>query len=178
MTLVYEKAGKDERNVWLTPFEIVQALGPFDLDPCFLPNGVRPWNTAAKHYSEIEDGLKQPWKGRVWLNPPYGRETTKWMKRMVEHGDGIALVFSRTDNRFFHDYIFPYAQSLFFTRGRISFCDRTGKQSTGSAAGSVFVHYGKADINTWMRLIDIGIEGTVIYLRDDSTLCKPKGILP
>lgn len=38
--------GHDE---WLTPPEILRALGAFDLDPC--APVVRPWETAAKHYT-------------------------------------------------------------------------------------------------------------------------------
>lgn len=58
---------------WLTPPSIVEKLGPFDLDPCTPVN--RPWNTAREHYSS--EGLYRPWKGRVWLNPPYGSHTFK-----------------------------------------------------------------------------------------------------
>jgi hypothetical protein len=75
--------GKDE---WLTPPEIVRALGPFDLDPC--APIVRPWDTAAQHYTIQDNGLNQPWAGRVWLNPPYGREAIHWMARLAEHGNG------------------------------------------------------------------------------------------
>lgn len=52
---------KDE---WLTPPEIIKALGPFDLDPCAPVN--RPWETAAKHYTVLDNGLTKPWHGRVW----------------------------------------------------------------------------------------------------------------
>lgn len=37
-------------HVWLTPPHVVDALGPFDLDPCASTD--RPWDTAAKHYTE------------------------------------------------------------------------------------------------------------------------------
>lgn len=59
--------GKDE---WLTPPEIIKALGQFDLDPC--APVVRPWDTAERHYSIKDNGLMLPWSGRVWCNPPYG----------------------------------------------------------------------------------------------------------
>jgi hypothetical protein len=51
---------------WLTPKEIIDILGPFDLDPCFsLPH---PWETAKNFFTEKEDGLIQPWSGFVWCN--------------------------------------------------------------------------------------------------------------
>ena len=59
------ETGKDE---WLTPPELVSALGKFDLDPCSPIN--RPWDTAKKHYTILDDGLTQPWDGKVWCNPP------------------------------------------------------------------------------------------------------------
>lgn len=48
---------------WVTPPEIIAALGPFDLDPCCPPT--MPWATAAKHFHQGEhDGLTEPWSGR------------------------------------------------------------------------------------------------------------------
>ena len=63
------RAIKDE---WLTPPHILSALGKFDLDPC--ASVARPWGTAAVHYTREDNGLTKPWLGRVWCNPPYGRE--------------------------------------------------------------------------------------------------------
>lgn len=60
-----KNGGHDE---WLTPPEILRALGEFDLDPC--APVVRPWETAARHYTVQDDGLALPWEGRVWCNPP------------------------------------------------------------------------------------------------------------
>ena len=79
---------------WLTPPYIVEALGEFDLDPCSPIN--RPWDTATRHYDEWDDGLNKPWWGRVWCNPPYGREAEMWLKKLAGHGNGIALIFART----------------------------------------------------------------------------------
>lgn len=66
-------ASKDE---WLTPPAIIKSLGEFDLDPC--SPIVRPWDTAKTHFDINTDGLKMPWFGRVWLNPPYGDQTFNW----------------------------------------------------------------------------------------------------
>ena len=92
MNTAFERTetGKDE---WLTPPEIIHALGCFDLDPC--APVVRPWPTATRHYTIEDNGLVQPWDGRIWCNPPYGTETGRWLARMAEHGNGIALIFAR-----------------------------------------------------------------------------------
>ena len=87
---------KDE---WLTPPGIIEALGPFDLDP-YAPVS-RPWNTARHHYTAIENGMAQPWAGRVWLNPPYGKHTGVWLERLAVHGDGVALIYARTETEMF-----------------------------------------------------------------------------
>ena len=95
--------GKDE---WLTPPWIIQKLGKFDLDPCAPINP--PWSTAAHHYSILDDGLTAPWTGRVWMNPPYGRSTGPWMRRLVRHGNGIALIFARTETKLFFEYVWGF----------------------------------------------------------------------
>lgn len=113
-------ATKDE---WLTPPELIKSLGEFSLDPCAPPRSRRPWDMAKEHYAleDGQDGLTTPWSGRVWLNPPYGAETFKWMERMAEHRAGIALIFARSDTKGFHREIFKKATGIFFMKGRIRF---------------------------------------------------------
>lgn len=103
---------KDE---WLTPPNVIEALGAFDLDPC--APVTRPWKTAAQHYTALDDGLSKPWVGRVWCNPPYGLEAAKWLARCAEHGNAMALIFARTETRMFFDHVWPKAQLCCFLRG-------------------------------------------------------------
>lgn len=131
--------GKDE---WLTPNELLDRLGPFDLDPC--APVVRPWATAEQHYTIFDNGLKQKWKGRVWLNPPYGSQTGLWLSRLSEHGDGIALVFARTETKAFHKHVWPKASALLFLKGRLTFHHADGSAANSSAgAPSVLIAYGE-----------------------------------
>ena len=74
MSLSGHQSAKMKNDEWLTPPEILRALGPFDLDPC--APIARPWETAATHYTAEDDGLSKPWAGRVWCNPPFGREAS------------------------------------------------------------------------------------------------------
>ena len=111
----------ENKDEWLTPPEIIRSLGEFDLDPCSPHPDRRPWDTAKDHYWEELDGLNQPWKGRVWCNPPYGRETFKWIDKLSNHGDGIALIFARTETIGFHEYIWNKADAVFFFKGRLRF---------------------------------------------------------
>ena len=108
-------------KTWLTPPHIIEALGPFDLDPCCPPN--MPWQTAAQMVCRPDDGLAVDWTGkRVWLNPPYGRDAMPFLGRMAVHDrGGILLIFARTDTSAWQDWIFPYAYSILFLRGRLRF---------------------------------------------------------
>jgi hypothetical protein len=128
---------------WLTPEHIIAPLGEFDLDPCAPVK--RMWDTANNYYTILDDGLLQKWFGRVWMNPPYHRyQIGQWMQKMALHGDGIALTFARTDTRWFHDYIFETADSLFFLDGRITFCYPDGtKAKANGGAPNVLISYGK-----------------------------------
>lgn len=146
---------------WLTPPEIVSALGPFDLDPCSPIN--RPWPTARDHFTIHDDGLKLSWHGRVWLNPPYGREATKWLDRLATHGRGIALIFARTETEMFFDQVWRRAHAVLFLRGRLHFHYVDGRRAAANAgAPSVLVAYGY-DEATVLR--DCGIDGQFILLR-------------
>ena len=76
---------------YYTPAWVFKAMGlEFDLDVCSPPQGV-PWVPAKRRFSLVDDGLSQPWHGRVWMNPPYSG-TTPWVDRFIEHGNGVALL--------------------------------------------------------------------------------------
>lgn len=143
--------GKED---WLTPPEIVRALGPFDLDPC--SPLVRPWDTAAKHYTREDNGLMQPWEGRVWLNPPYGNDTVKWMRRLANHGNGIALIFARTETKVFFPWVWDHATGLLWLYGRISFYTKEGRRGGTAGAPSVLIAYGQENAT---RLQTCGLTG-------------------
>ena len=121
----------ENKEEWLTPPYILEALGGFDLDPC-APE-FRPWDMAKVHYCKEQDGLSQKWFGRVWCNPPYGRQTFDWLKRLAEHKNGIALIFARTETKGFHSEVWRKAHSVFFFLGRLKFHYPDGAQ--GDAAG-------------------------------------------
>ena len=149
--------------VWLTPPEIIEALGPFDLDPCAPVS--RPWDTASHHYTEQDDGLSKEWHGRIWLNPPYGRKTFTWIKRLANHGSGIAMIFARTDTKGFQSEVLGKASSIFLFEGRICFHKPDGSPGGRSNAPSCLVSYSFEDDYTIMRAkADGKIKGTFIGL--------------
>lgn len=143
---------------WLTPPEILGALGNFDLDPC--SPIIRPWDTAARHYSIEDNGLQQPWVGRVWLNPPYGRETGVWLQRLADHGNGIALIFARTETAMFGRYGWDRADSMLFLAGRLHFHYVDGTRAAASGgAPSVLLAYGERNLHSLRAAIDDAMEG-------------------
>ncbi|WP_081685720.1 DNA N-6-adenine-methyltransferase [Candidatus Solirubrobacter pratensis] len=129
-------------NEWYTPPHVFEALGvEFSLDPCSPPEGV-PWIPVKTWMSEADDGLSQRWFGRVWMNPPYGRVTGKWMHKLRDHGNGIALVFARTDVKWWHETVRD-ADAVCLVAGRLTFVPGDGQKAPGnSGAPSALVAYG------------------------------------
>lgn len=128
-------------DVWLTPQWILKPLGSFDLDPCSAVD--QPWRTARTQWTVEDDGLSKNWKGRVWLNPPYGQQTKHWLEKMAKHRNGIALVFARTETKMFFDHVWYDADALLFLKGRIRFCHAGGSEGKYTSGGpSVLIAYG------------------------------------
>jgi hypothetical protein len=156
-----------DTDVWLTPPHVLEALGPFDLDPCACMEP-RPWPTAAAHYTEADNGLTKRWGNsslRVFLNPPCGGPTvyTPWLQRMAEHGHGVALIFARTETEAFHSHIWPVADAILFLRGRLFFHRPDGTRANHNAgAPSCLIAYGAADA---LLLERCGLPGKLVRLR-------------
>lgn len=157
-------------NEWLTPQELINLMGPFDLDPCAPCSmahmgGPKPWATASFHLCKCKDGLAFPWPStdRVWLNPPYGQQIGKWMKKLADHSNGIALAFARTDAAWFQEHVFDRAFALFFMKTRLLFYTATGDAADFEAsAASVLVAYGQRNVESLRAL---QIPGHFLWLR-------------
>lgn len=112
----------------------------FDLDPCAAPGGAHV--PADRFYTKEDDGLSRQWEGTVWVNPPYGKETPAWIKRLIQHGDGIALVFARTDAIWAQEAM-SAADVVCFIKGRVRFIRGDTMQPAGTpGAGSMLLAYG------------------------------------
>lgn len=163
------QSAKMDKDEWLTPPAIIQALGDFDLDPC--APVWRPWRTAAKHYTIEDNGLYQPWEGSVWLNPPYGGPSTvgPWMRRMARHNNGVALIFARTETELFFETVWSRATACLFLLGRLHFCHGDGRRAEHNAgAPSVLVAYGRMNAE---RLRRCGLPGALIPLDQCAVSC-------
>jgi len=121
----------------------------------------RPWDTATTHITVEDDGLHSPWAGRVWLNPPYS-EVEAWMERMVDHGCGIALVFARTETRWWQASVWPVADAILFLAGRLTFFHGDGSSSKAghnSGGPSALIAYGPDDADALERC---GLPGALV----------------
>lgn len=110
-------------DMWETPqpfFDVWNAKFRFDLDVCATDENAK----CAHYYTKENDGLSKRWVGTVWMNPPYGKEIIKWMKKAYESardGDAtvVCLVPARTDTAWWHDYAMK--GDITFIRGRLKF---------------------------------------------------------
>lgn len=138
----HEKPVEGETVEWFTPPEVFDALGiSFNLDPCAAPKG--SFVPADHFFTKEDDGLSKAWFGRVWLNPPYGKETAVWLDRLIEHGDGIALVFARTDPAWAQRAL-AAADLVCFVSGRIRFINGSTMKPAGTpGAGSMLLAFGE-----------------------------------
>jgi len=157
---IHTKPNNGNSVDWLTPPEIVRALGAFNFDPCAHPSQF--YRTARTMIHPPADGLSEQWRGRVWLNPPYGDDVAKWLCRLVDHGNGIALVAARTDvERWFWPFIWESADAVLFLRGRIRFYRPDGTRKGNAGHGSVLAAYGEKNV---AALWASGIEGRFFRL--------------
>lgn len=157
--LSLEPAQRNDR--WLTPLSVIESLGRFDLDPCGAPN--HP--TAGRVYLQEngDDGLRDPWFGRVWLNPPYGRTMRAWVERMVGHGTGTALIPVAAGTKLWQEVVFREASVIHFYRHRIKFLRRDGKHDDMvSPQASAIVAFGSSDADAVLRS---GLPGVALDLR-------------
>lgn len=155
------QSARAKTTTWLTPPELIDALGPFDLDPCAAPSP-RPWPTAARHIELPDDGLAADWEGHVWLNPPYSFEAWRWLDKLAAHGDGIALIFARTETAGFVEQVWQKASGVLFLHGRLYFHHADGtRAAANSGAPSCLVAYGQRAAE---RLVTTDLPGTYVPL--------------
>lgn len=142
---------------WYTPSWVFEELGvEFELDPSS-PHDMETAVPAKFKYDVFDDGLKKPWHGRVWLNPPYGKDTPAWIRRMIEHNNGIALVFSRTDAAWCQEAMSACTAMLFIS-GRVQFVPGLENQHKKSrcGAGTVLFAFGRDNAEVLKKLNNRG----------------------
>jgi len=129
----------------------------------FLAAFVLPFGLLAIGFARL------PWRGRVWMNPPYTPQIHLWTRKMAEHCNGIALLFSRTHRRWFREDVWLRAEAVLFVEGRVTFLYPSWKTATLSGKhGCMLVAYGHDNAE---KLFRAGIRGIWI----DLTKARPSG---
>lgn len=130
---------------WSTPTDLFTELstkyGPFQLDVCADPSNAK----CQSYFSKEQDGLKQSWEVlpgfACWMNPPYGREICKWVRKAYDESQKGSLVVcllpARTDTKWFHDYCTK--GQITFIKGRLKF----GNAKNSAPFPSMIVVFGK-----------------------------------
>ena len=116
---------------WHTPqnfFDILDCEFAFTLDPCATRDNAK----CTCYFTKSQDGLTQDWgTHRVFCNPPYGRSMRQWAQKCFLASQAgatvVLLAHSRTDTRWFHDWVYGKASEIRFIKGRLKFGD--GRQS-------------------------------------------------
>lgn len=162
MTNMARHHTKTAGDTWITPLPFINALGPFDLDPCAAVD--QPWRTATVEYTIEDDGLAQDWKGFAWVNPPYSAPRA-WARKLANHGGGgLLMIFARTDTELWHQYVFGRARCVLFLRSRIVFCLPDGSRSKYRAGAPVaIVGYGQTAVDR-IRAGKMYTGGALVYL--------------
>lgn len=132
---------------WETPqdlFDILNKVYKFDLDVCATSENAK----CPRYFTKAQDGLSQEWKGKIWCNPPYGREIDKWVKKAHESYKAgatvVMLLPARTDTKWIHEWVFGSAITIFL-KGRLKF----GKSNNSAPFPSMLAIYGSLEEVPW-----------------------------
>lgn len=149
---------------WYTPQRYIDAarltMGNIDTDPASNETAQRHIN-AATYYTEDTNGFDKPWRGRVWLNPPYGVQNGKavagrWAERLIEQynagitTEAILLVNAVIDSKWFN-ILWQFPMCL--TDHRIRFdlpANAPEDANTSPIIGSAIVYLG-ANVTTFVQ---------------------------
>jgi len=131
-----------KKQDYVTPQNLYDKLNRefgFTLDPCSTHENAKCKN----HYTINENGLKQDWgAGIVFMNPPYGREINKWVKKAYDESlkgtTVVCLLPARTDTRWWHDYCMNGEIRLI--RGRLKF---SGSKNSAPFPSAIVIFYGQ-----------------------------------
>ena len=148
-----------DSNEWYTPkwlFDKLDEEFNFTLDPCATKESAKCY----KYYTIDDDGLKQDWQGHTaFVNPPYGSALKHWVKKCYEESlNGsivVMLIPSRTETKYWHDYIMKYAHRILFLNKRIKF-ETADKKETSSAPfpSAIIVFDSSKEVNN-LEVFDI-----------------------
>ena len=144
----WERPG--ETDEWYTPKYIFDALAcTFDLDPANAAPGGGFVPCRERYASE---GLEKPWRGFVWMNPPFGGRNgiVPWLEKFVRHDDGIALTPDRTSAPWFQTYAMR-VDAIVFVSPKIKFIRPDGTEGRSPGSGTALMGVGNRAVTVLRR---------------------------
>jgi phage N-6-adenine-methyltransferase len=153
-------------NEWYTPPDIIEAarrvLGDIDLDPASHVLA-QTWIKAKTFYTAADNALERPWRGRVWLNPPYCRELMGPFvdKLLAEHASGVVeeallLTHGCTDTGWFHAAA-RASPAFCLLSGRVDFITPSGDKAASSTHGQTVFYLGVDDSTFVQVFAELGL---------------------
>lgn len=140
---------QSDENEWYTPRRFTAAaatvLGGIDLDPAS-SEAANEIVGAGRYYTIHDNGLNQPWKGTVWLNPPYGGENRLFVERLIREYEAgnvtaaVTLINCHPAETAWFQRLFDY--TICFVRGRIDFTGPARDRASTSTHGSACAYLG------------------------------------
>lgn len=149
----YERPG--ESDEWYTPRYVFDALDVrFDLDVACPPEG--PRHVPADRFF-FQGALQREWSGMVWMNPPFGHQSTKrlWLKKFFGHGDGIALLPDRTSAPWWQEFA-PLADAILFVAPKVKFERPDGTLGEQPGTGTTLFAAGETATAALIRATSLG----------------------
>jgi hypothetical protein len=154
----HEKRG--ESDEWYTPKYVFDALGErFTLDVASPPEG--PRHVPADVWIS-EGSLERDWWGFVWMNPPFGHQSTKraWLRKFFDHGNGIALLPDRTSAPWWQEFA-PIADAVLFVAPKIKFERPDGTIGESPGTGTTLFASGNRARSALIRASSLGHSFTI-----------------
>jgi len=149
MALHEQCVGKTDE--WYTPPHVFEAMGEtFDVDVASPGRAVTPWLPARRFITS--NSLATPWRGFVWMNPPFGGRNglVPWLNKFFSHGDGVALVPDRTSAPWWQSFA-PHADAVLFVEKKIKFIGVDGRPGASPAQGTTLLALGTRAIMALRR---------------------------
>jgi hypothetical protein len=155
MNVSHETAGKSDD--WYTPAYIFKAMGVrFDLDVAAPRLG--PRHVPCDDWlCDTVCGLSRDWRGFVWMNPPFGHQSTKrlWLRKFFDHGDGVALLPDRTSAPWWQEFA-PLADAVLFVSPKVKFERPNGTVGEQPGTGTTLFAAGERGVKALQNARSLG----------------------
>jgi phage N-6-adenine-methyltransferase len=153
---------------WTTPqkfFDLWDRKFHFERDVC----AARDNTKCRRFFTKQDDALAKLWTGVCWMNPPYNRQTHRWVQKAYDCSQVgatvVCLLPASTDTSWFHTWC--TRGHVVFVKGRLSFGGATNRRGEGRArfASLVVVFHPPRGTCPLCRNVDLKKMGSVSTIK-------------